>query len=527
MNKGQGLTFPQLSYGTHEARHDLSALSYLGASRLPVKKVAAKIEQGSLGESLQNRGPLIEAIHGALTAQIANGASHTTIKNRLYILRIFFAWCDVHHPLIELSSVETAFRDWIEFLLYRVRIEKSVKNMTAYRQATVMDLILKSILGLRVGILATTRLAADSKKHKALGSEADKQNLSDTFVFGHFLMDIISHLTVENMSGPIPVVIPLRDGRTITSCCGLQNKLLADSSNLASERTIFIQRRAPIAPHLVFEKRHSLVNLRIEAELLVFISQTGMNLSQAAGLKRGAFRFQSDGADVLVYRVYKGRRGGEAEFSIFKEYAPLFKVYVEWLDALSDVDDDRLFPFVYTTIIPSKGFAPRFHSVARQCKILGMKCFKPMALRKTRINWLLRKSSNPELVAEMAQHTKETLIRVYEEPHHQVAAVEISRYYRKTEHGFASVGPGMCTAKSHPPHTSTTSTAIVQPDCSTPAGCLFCEYQRDIDSEDYVWSLSTFQYLKMLELDRYVPPKNPEDHPTHSVVGNRPGNTPS
>ena len=519
MDNIQSMIFPGLPYGTHEARHDLSSLLYCGASKIPLDKVMIEIASGTLGEALRPRIPLVVAIYDLLTAQIKAGITHTTIKNRIYVLRIFFSWCDQHHPVLELNSVESAFRQWVESLLHRVRVEKSIKNMTAYRHAKVIDVILKSILGLRLGVLATTRLSANTKQHKAVGSKADKQNLAETFTFGHFLMDVISYLSVDKMVGALPIVIPLRDGRTITNHCGLRDITLEESCQTASEKNKFLERRAPIEPELVFARRHSLVNLRIEAEILVFISQTGMNLSQAATLKRGEFRFQSDGADILVYRVYKGRRSGEAEFSIFKEYAPLFKRYIKWLDTLSDPNDDRLFPFVYPHKIPTKGAAPRFQAVIRRCEALDIKYFRPLALRKTRINWLLRKSRDPDLVAEMAQHTKETLIRVYEEPHHQTAAVEISKFYRLTDPGLKSVGPGMCTAKIYPAQPASTSEDRVQPDCSTPAGCLFCEFQRDVDSEDYVWSLATFQYLKMLELDKYVPPQGKHaEHPTHAVI---------
>ena len=515
----KNMLFPGLPYGTHEARHDLSSLLYCGASKIPVDKVMTEIANGQFGDALTSRAPLVVAMYDLLTAQIEAGTTHTTIKNRIYVLRIFFAWCDQYHSVLDISTVESAFRQWVEFLIHRVRIEKSLKNMTAYRHAKVIDVLLKSILGLRLGLLATTRLSSNSKKNKALGSEADKQNLEETFIFGHFLMDVISYLSVEIMIGKLPILIPLRDGRSIPNYCGLQDITLEESCQSTNEINRFLARRAPIEPKLVFQKRHSLVNFRIEAEILVFISQTGMNLSQAASLKKGNFRFQSDGADVLVYRVYKGRRGGEAEFSIFKEYAPLFKNYIEWLNALCDPDDDRLFPFVYPNKIPSKGAAPRFQAVIGRCEKLGIKYFRPLALRKTRINWLLRKSRDPDLVAEMAQHTKETLIRVYEEPHHQAAAVEISKFYRMSDPAVASVGPGLCTAKSHPPQPPDASDGRVLPDCSTPAGCLFCEFQRDVDSEDYVWSLASFQYLKMIELANYVPPQGKQvDHPAHAVI---------
>jgi len=38
---------------------------------------------------------------------------------------------------------------------------------------------------------------------------------------------------------------------------------------------------------------------------------------------------------------------------------------------------------------------------------------------------LLRESQRPELVAEIAQHTAETLIRVYAEPNPQIAMIEL------------------------------------------------------------------------------------------------------
>jgi hypothetical protein len=64
--------------------------------------------------------------------------------------------------------------------------------------------------------------------------------------------------------------------------------------------------------------RFPLVNIRIEAELLVFIAQTGMNLSQAHNLRRTQYSYKStiDGYEV---RDYKERRQGEVLFEIFSD----------------------------------------------------------------------------------------------------------------------------------------------------------------------------------------------------------------
>jgi hypothetical protein len=492
---------------------------YCGASEIPIDQVMEMIDENRFEAPDISRLPLVVALHDELSAQISRGVQGTTVKTRIYCLRTFFSWCDENHQMLTIAEVANAFRLWVEFLLHRVRIKKDLKNMSAYRPAKVIDNLLKPVLDLRVGLLSTTRLTANAKKHKALGSDADKQNLDATFQFGHFLMDVTSYLTESVMTGPLPVIIPLRGGHTLTEHCGLQNISIENCSQDTTEKNRFIQRRSPITADLVFEKRHSLVNLRIECEILIFISQTSMNLSQAANLKQGRFRYQTHGDDILVYRVYKGRRGGEAEFTIFKEYAPLFKSYLEWLATFCDPSDDRLFPFVYPHKIPTEGARPRFQSVIARCEKIGIRHFRPLALRKTRINWLLRKSRSPDLVAEMAQHTKQTLMQVYEEPHHQVAAVEISRFYRRADPSVSSTGPGLCVATVHPRPSQGVLDGQVPPDCITPAGCLFCEFQRDIDSEDYIWSLATFKYLKMLELDRFVPPQGQDiQHPVQLVI---------
>jgi hypothetical protein len=403
-------------------------------------------------------------------------------------------------------------------------VKKDLKNMSAYRIAKNVDNLVSRVLDKRSGMLKSTRLSADSKKKKVLSTEADKQNLEDTFTFGHFLSDLSDALSIEVIQGPLPVIIQLRDGHVLTEWSGLKNADIVDSLNNPNANNA--QRNKTLASRAAWEKettprtRFPLINLRIETEILIFIAQTGMNLSQAAKLRRGEFRYKTEGEDIAVFRVYKGRREGEVEFRIFKEYGVLFKRYLGWLDTIIPEEDTRLFPFVYPHKIPKQDAAPRFQAIIARCKKVGIKHFRPLALRSTRINWLLRKSRDPELVAEMAQHTKETLIRVYEQPHHQVAAAEISRFHRLTDPSITPPSPGACTSiKRNPVSIDTGSKASPAPDCINPAGCLFCEFHRDIDSQDYAWSLASFRHCKMLELDRFVPSNNSSpDHPVLDVI---------
>lgn len=53
----------------------------------------------------------------------------------------------------------------------------------------------------------------------------------------------------------------------------------------------------------------------------------------------------------------------------------------------------------------------------------------------------------------------------------------------------------------------------------SPAGCLFCDHQRDLDSEDHVWSLATYRHYKSLELARYMRlSKSGAPHPAAAAV---------
>lgn len=512
------MDFPGLPYGTHEARHDLIVLVYPGLSAIPTDAVLKALEDDNLKPDM-SRLPLVQAIYDVLHGMTVRGLNQVTVKNRIYQLRQFYAWCDTAGHPITFESAANTYKLWTEHLIQRVRIHKAMSNNTAYRSAKSVDCSLSPCLGFKKGLIRTTRLSPTPRKHKALGSKADKQNLEDTFAFGNFLKDVVDSLNPEALTGTLPITITTRSGQTLTEYCGLHPKPIEESSTRTAERNRFISRRAAISVDEVFEKRHSVVNLRIEAELLIFIAQTAMNLSQASKLKRGEFRFQTAGEDTLVYRVYKGRRGGEAEFRIFREYTPIFKAYLEWLEVFSDSEDERLFPFVFPHKIPTTDYFSRFQGIEKRCKELGIRSFRPLSLRKTRINWLLRQSRNPDLVADMAQHTKEVLFSSYEEPHHQSAASEISKYYRQIDLGAPATGPGMCIAKASSGLPPLSSSTMTPPDCSTPAGCIFCEFQRDIESEDYVWSLTTYKYLKVLELDRYFAPEAEKpEHPAVEII---------
>lgn len=505
------LTFPGIEYTVNETPWNLAPLLYRGGAAVYVSKAAATVASGQLGAAISDRLPLLERLHDDLSGTIAGGGSRASVKATIYALRQFYSWADMVGRCPRLDTVEQDFVAYSEHLLHRARVVGDLKEDGAYEYAVEVARILSSVLDLKIGLLARTRISRPKLQKAVLGTRADKQNLEQTFAFGAALLDISDALTVERIRGSLPVNITFRSGETLEEWCLLDPpdrvKVLDPEYPRASERRKALKRRAAWESDVSARTRFSVINLRIEAELLIFIAQTGMNLTQAQRLKAGSFRYQSHNDGLKVYRVYKGRRGGEVEFEIYSEYRTIFERYLTWRKDVFPADDDGLlFPFV---VVPGRSRSPHqlcsFQAVEKKCKQLGIGFFRPRSLRKTRVNWLLRRSRDVEQTAEMAQHSQETLLRAYAQPHHQIAAAEISRFHQKTDPNIAMPGSGVCVDQSPSPVPDAPPEAPA-PDCTGPAGCLFCVHQRDIDSQDHTWSLTTYRHFKSLELARYRPP---------------------
>lgn len=511
------LSFPEIAYGTIETRWDLRPLLYRGGAEVYARHVAARIADGDLGGPLIRRLPLVTRLHEHLLGRIAEGARRQTVAASIGILRNFFTWMDAAKRPATLASIEDDYIEYSEYLLHRVRAKRDLRESSAYAYAINLAVMLDSALDLKAGVLAKTRLMRPKVGKAVLGTEADKQNLERTMGFGHALVDITDALTAETIRGPIPVTIHLRTGHSFDVCCRLRQldglKMMQDPQG----RRVLERRRQRWAEDTSARTRYPLINLRIEAELLIFIAQSGMNLTQAIALEVGDFRYQSHVDGYRVYRIYKGRRLGEVEFTIYSEYREHLERYMRWRgEMVANASDTRMFPFVLV-----RGAIRRVHSfsaIQDRFGQLGLPVFLPRDIRNTRVNWMLRRTKDPQLTAEMHQHSREVLLRVYDKPHHQTALVEISRFLSLSDQAISMPGPGACSDASPTPIDNIPPNAPL-PDCVSPAGCLFCTHQRDIDTDDHVWSLASFRHLKSLELGLYRPPASVAiDHPAKASI---------
>lgn len=503
------LTFSVVEYGKRETPWDLRILLYRGGAGANASEVGDQVANGILGAPLLDRLPLVSKLHEGIAGKLAGGGSRLTTQGEIDSLRRFFSWAESEGCPLTSESVGDAYIEWTDHLLHRQRVVGDIKESAVRSQATKVARILGDALELRVGLLDKTRLPKLPRKRRVLNTQADKQNLEQTFAFGHTLLDITKALSVEAIRGPLPCPIPFRTGKVIYEWTRLKPpdmvKALVNESRYAM--SVVKKTRAAWVADTSLRTRFPLVNLRILAEMLVFISQTGMNLSQVHRLKISKFRYRSHLDGYQVQRVYKGRRQGEVAFEIFSEYKEIFELYLAWRKTMfPDDDDGLLFPLV-NVCGRAADIPPTMGKIRNLCKELGISYFPPGVLRKTRINWILRRSQDTEMTSEMHAHMQETLIQHYEKPHLQVAMMEISRFHSCTDPSISPPGPGVCI-EAAPKAISDAPPDAPVPDCMSPAGCLFCEHQRDIDSEDHVWSLSSYRHFKSLELSSYRLPDN-------------------
>lgn len=499
-----------LEYGKNETPWDLTPLLYSGGAAAKVKTVRREITSGSLGDPSVERSELVKRLHDCLIDDLVGGGSRFSANNKIGALRRFFQWVDQYEHPLSIDTVVEAYLGWAEHLLQRHRVDGYMTAQSLYDTASLVATMLDRVLGRSSTLLYSTRIRKPRGQGKLKNRSADKHSLTGSFSFGHLLTDVCESLSYDATTGRLPVLVSLQSGQQKEYWCKARDP---EKVNPRSKNERKPYQISAIAKNLKLRSsdtsistRYAVINLRIEAELLMFIAQTGLNLAQAHMLRVDQFHYTSH-LDGYQVRTYKSRRGGEVLFEIFSHYRSWFERYLAWRDAWFPNDmDGLLFPLVR----PGGRLAteaPQFIALGRLCADLGTEMVRPRKLRGARINWLLRESLNPNQAAEIAQHTTETLIRFYAEPNPQIAMVEISRFHRQADPTICSPAPGTCVAPS-PKSVIDAPRNAPEPDCINASGCLFCVNHRDIESEDHVWSLSSLRVLKSLELARYRPASN-------------------
>jgi hypothetical protein len=494
---------------------DLTRLAYKNGTSINLNQVRTKEKlhaELSRLELMTERIPILKELHGILNDNLTRGIGLNSVEKDLWCLLRFFKFIDQKNIPLRLDDalIKSAYLEFSEHLLLQTRL-RTLKPTTVYSIATSLGRLFGQVLAVEArefNLINLTRLQSRKRFRNIVGTEAEKQNLADTFEYGVFITDICNAIDINTLSGELPLKVPLRSNRkdVLTFNGNLKLRTPEDSiiSGKPSVTRFHMKRMKQLregSSNLMQSGRWAIFNIKIEAEFILFCSQTGQNISQALSLEIDKFKYKShnDSYDVISF---KRRRNGEVLFTIYKSYKAHFQRYLEFLKHFLP-NNNLLFPFfgIYGQE-PIKRNKISEYRIKRLCQKYKIPWIRPKVLRNTRENWLLRLSGNEDLAAEVAQHTKAVLRSNYERPSQQRAMSEIIQFWN--EFDFSSIGESTksvigsyCSASpepiEHKPH------SVVAPNCTSPSGCLWCKQHRDIDSLDYVWSLSSFLYLKTIE----------------------------
>ncbi|MEO9656258.1 hypothetical protein [Marinomonas sp.] len=510
---------------------DLSRFLYEGGAKINARNFKKAINEGIVIDKCMDRLDFLSAIKDELDTVIVGGGSYRSVLSCISEIKAFIKYMEDDGLSFKISDIVINYIKYSEFLFSKFQAEL-IKSSTIYGSLAVLSKLFGGILEIpheeRLIIRARIKKNANRKRSKSKTSE--KQNLQDVFKFGSFIAGVTSAITIEKILGELPLKLNDINGGPLTLYGPLKDaewiKLPRDQwlswQKKTGERTYKKARKSINTPDEAINSaaRRYCINVRVCAELMMFIAQTGMNFSQAKKLKRGSFKYRSQSDDWSV-TCYKPRRGGEVRFSIFKSYKKRFKEHLAFID-LFFPNSDGLFPLFGSG--PYEGSARGLSgSILRKITSEhGVPWIPSSRLRNSRVNWILRRSGDENLTAEMAQNTTQVLLDNYKVPSQQRAMVEVTQFWNKHDPILtgalkASIINSKCDGI--PIAYDDTPASIVEPNCVVPSGCLWCQHHRDVDSLDYVWSLLSFRLLKIEESKFFV--KNKSLSPPVDIVIDR------
>lgn len=479
------LDFRNSAQGARKFTLTLMPCLYLDGASCDLRYFDEISKSGKLGNPVKDRLTLVYAIHEELDGRVSSGGSWVTLKTNINSVRNFYSYCDkvIVHPTMDNAC--RLYCDWLVFS-YEAVARGSIGEAACYSVATQLATILGNATGLgREYFVIHSGLRAPKAKKVV---KVDKQNLEAAKSYIADLLDVCHSLDIDAFNRSLPVNIEFTDKVKFTHYSGL---------------TQHQQRLPHCLLDISLERRYPLYNLRVEAEMLIFISQTSMNLSSAANLEFQKLTYHDVG-EKFEARAYKGRRGGEVLFSAYSGYKSQFLKFLEFRESLGIHERTaKLFgrlpqPGVYV----SDSVNPR--AIYALMKSLKRPTVCASELRTTRQNWLSRRIGDASLAAEIGQHDLATFERSYRRSNHQTAASEWTTYFKRSSGSQRAAMDGICNGEPLPVEMIPSESA--KPDCLNQNLCLFCVNYKGVKSYSYIWSLVSYRTLreqeKLLSLQR-------------------------
>jgi len=498
------MTIPNLQIkGTDNAAYDLKRLLIPGGAATNFTSKAsddfyAKCDWSSVDPQ---RLTFITKCHDAINTFDSN----TTRRGHAAILKGFVAWCDENHKTLvfDEGAFKTLYLAYDDFLFDRTS-NKEIKMRTTQTYMVALSALAKRVFN--IASARSARLTGHSRCIKAykqpartaVSLKAEKQVFSDTQALGYYCVDVCRAITTGNLLAPLPIVYTSEEtdqqpAKQYQFPLDLKpfDKLTKTGKWSITKNRHEHKSRFPADSINGDVKRIVLAKLRIFAEFMIFLFQTGLNVSQALMLKREPFKYTLQGETDWWVEPYKARAGRTTPFKIFKAYKGWFKAYLAFCDEHFP-DDDYLFPAIASGSRTAGATATR--TIRRYFKAHGAPWMPPSEIRTTRVNFLLRISGDPERTAQVHGHGVATMMQHYVRPSQQRSASALTAFWKD---GPVSQIESGCDRQ--PQAVIDKPADVVEPDCTHASGCLWCEKHRDIESFDYVWNLTSFKHLKLIE----------------------------
>lgn len=288
------LTIPRLPQGPSQVPLDLQHHLYLGMSEAMIGIAAKIISEHRAGEPIISRLPIVTGVHKEIEDMIKSGASPHSVRNICKSLRYYFAWCDREGRLGGETDAFSDYTDWCHHLIARAnglaqlpdsrvaplgintkstQRKDQINIETALDLASMVSRVLTPALGMERPIVRFSRLPALAANARAPYRKSDTVSFGEASKFGEFLVQVCDSLTVEKVRSPLPVQIELNSGHTFNEWCKLKPpenvKALQGLTSTAS-RNVVIRDRKQWEEDGTVRTQYTLINLRIECELLIF-----------------------------------------------------------------------------------------------------------------------------------------------------------------------------------------------------------------------------------------------------------------
>ncbi|MBC3421866.1 MULTISPECIES: site-specific integrase [Pseudomonas] len=476
-------------------------LLYVGGAAANQNSMNRLLAAGDLGFPRLERLHLVSLFHGYIERQFRDKV-RGTIFDDVYCLRQLYVEYDRLGVDLSVDNIVRCFESYSQGRWEQVlKGVCSISAETAYTQDKSILSSINGALELPPGIVRSAFDYSELRRRGLLGRlKVDKSSSSEGFQFGADLLDVIESFSAESCFGELPLAVNFSDGGSY-ECWGVLHNP-ARRKNKAQGRKE--SARCPNAVRRLEREREKrrvagdirsradIVNLRVHAEFNLFLSQTGFNVSTAYNLPYEDYRCTTIEGGCRI-EAYKPRKQSDVEIIVYAEYKDHFLKYLRFLREVYPNGPKYLFPF--RSREGKRAGKYRQGTFSKFMKSAQRKCLAANSLRKTRVNWMLRETHDPDFVASEAQHSKRTLVEVYSAPSQEIAFGEWSNFFSKRKLSRESVLDGECTPRSAEPLEG----SPIAPDCLNPTGCLFCVYYQGKKSLDYIWSLVTFRYLKYSE----------------------------